>query len=316
MLRPSLLSAPWPASVSFLTACPVKVQAVKRASAAPLLLAPVLGYLAAWFFWGVPLPWMLALLLGGAALWTFAPRRGQGGWTFSRSFLTVILLGLSLWILGAGVLWVPVIRSPDNPFPIGEPHLLALLLAGAAVIAASLAMVFQMASRASREQGQPVVVPWLWLAGCVAFALLPAVRVDCRGLDRDSFLSSSSGFSGAAGRNYWGNHPERITGRAQLPADLGGLEVQGGATSCTRDAAGRSRVFSFRASEPQILVRLSEYGGARRTFYALFSVGQHQQLTPWKAGKWVSIMHAGITNYLAWRNVPVVEGWPAGIPTR
>lgn len=280
-----------------------------------LPLAFALGYLASWFVWGVPLPALLALWLGGAALWTFAPRRGQGGWTFSRSFFTVALLGLVLWLVEAGVVGLRMVLSPNNPLPYSFWGLLPALLLGGAIIAAALALVTQMVGRATREKGQPVLVPWLWLAGCAAFALLPAVRVDCRGLDRDSFLSSSSGFSGVAGRNYWGNHPERITGRAQLPADLGGLEVQGGAAFCMRDAAGRSRVLSFRASQPQILVRLSEYDGARRNFYALFSVGAHQQLTPWKAGKWVSIMHADLTNYLAWGGVRVVENWPAGMPT-
>lgn len=281
-----------------------------------LPLAFGLGYLVSWFVWGAALPALLALWLGGAALWTFAPRRGQGGWTFSRSFFTASLLGLVLWLGAAGTLTVRMVLSPDNPLPYSFWGLLPTLLLGGAVAAAALAMVSQMVGRARREKGQPVLVPWLWLAGCVAFALLPAVRVDCRGLDRDSFLSSSSGFSGAAGLNYWGRHPERITGRGQLPADLGGLEVHAGAAFCTRDAAGRSRVLSFRASQPQILVRLSEYGGERRNFYALFSVGGHQQLTPWKAGKWVSIGPADLTDYPAWRGVSVVKEWPAGIPTR
>lgn len=280
-----------------------------------LPLAFALGYLVSWFVWGVPLPALLALWLVGAALWTFVPRRGQGGWTFSRSFFTAVLLGLVLWLIGAGVTGLRLALSPENPLPFSSWTLFALLLLGGAVVAAALALVTQMVGRASRENGQTVLTPWLWLAGCAAFAVLPAVRVDCRELGSDSFLSSSSGFSGAAGRNYWGNHPDRITGRAQLPARLGGLEVSGGATSCTRDAAGRSRVFSFRASSPQILVRLSEYDGARRTFYALFSPGQHQQLTPWKAGKWVSIGPGDITNYLAWGGVRVVENWPAGMPT-
>ena len=277
------------------------------------LLALVTGYLAAWFVWGAALPWLLLLLLGGAALWTFAPRRGQGGWTFSRSLLTAVLLGLSLWVIGAAVAWVPIILSPQNPLPIGALALVPLLLAGAGVVAACLALVAQMAGRARRENGQPVLVPWLWVAGVLAFAALPPVRVDCRGLRADPWLAYDSDFRGRAGRNFWGNHPERIPNRAELPADLSGLEVSVGAARCTQDGAGRSRPFSFRASQPLLVVQLSEYGGQRRTFHAAFTPGEHRKLTPWTKGKWQPFYPANIVDYVAWEAVPLIQEWPQGL---
>lgn len=247
------------------------------------LLAPLLGYLVCWFFWGVPLPWMLLLLLGGAALWTFVPRKGQGGWTFSRAFLTVILLGLSLWVIGAGVVGVMMVSLPNNPLPIGWPQLAPLLLAGAGVVAACWAMISQMAGRVSRERGQPVVVPWLWLAGMLAFAFFPAVRVDCRGLDSDTYRRDQRGFLSANG-GYWARHPEQLPGRAELPAGFIPAGVATGVARCDQDARGRPRTFSFRAASPLLLVYLSDrQGPGQRYVAAAFTPGDHRKLTRWAA---------------------------------
>lgn len=255
------------------------------------LLAFIAGYLGCWFFWGAALPWMLALLFGGAALWTFAPRPGaplsrrQGGWTFSRSLLTVLLLGLSLWVIGAGIMGVSLVSSPDNPLPLGWPQLLPLLLAGGGVVAACLALIARVAGRAGREGGTPVVLPWLWIAGVLAFALFPAVRVDCRGINADPYRSDSSGFLGAsAGQIYWARKPHLIPDRAELGADLQIEGIYSAVTHCSQDARGRPRLFSWRASAPLLVVYLEQgRGTGRRYDAAVFTPGEHRKLTRWTA---------------------------------
>lgn len=253
----------------------------------PLALAS--GYLLCWLFWGAPLWAMLLLLFGGAALWTLVPRRGpelssgQGGWTFSRSLLTVLLLSLSLWVIGAGVVGVSMVASPDNPLPLGWPQLLPLLLAGGGVVAASLAGVTRLAGRAGRERGRPVILPWLWLAGVLGFALFPAVTVDCRNIDADPYRSHRSGFLGASrDQFYWARKPHLIPGRAELGADLQIESIFSAVTHCSRDARGRPRLFSWRASAPLLVLYLEQGQGARRRYdAAVFTPGEHRKLTRW-----------------------------------
>lgn len=253
------------------------------------LLALPLGYLLCWFFWGAPLWVMLLLLFGGAALWTLGPRQGpegtgqQGGWTFSRSLLSAALLGLGVWVLGALWTGAVLVSSPDNPLPLGWPQLLPLLLAGAGVVAASLAGITQVAGRAGREPGRPVVRPWLWLAGVIGFALFPAVTVDCRNIDLDPYRSYRSGFLGvSADQFYWARKPHLIPGRAELGPDLQVQSIYSAVTHCSRGARGRPRLFSWRASAPLLVLYLEQGRGAQRRYdAAVFTPGEHLKLTRW-----------------------------------
>lgn len=261
---------------------------MSRAAVLTLLALP-LGYLLCWFFWGAPLWVMLLLLFGGAALWTLGPRREleasrqQGGWTFSRSLLSAALLALSVWVVGAMWTGAVLVSSPDNPLPFGWPQLLPLLLVGAGVVAASLMGVARVAGRAGREPVRPAVRPWLWVAGVLGFALFPAVTVDCRAIDADPYRNYRSGFLGAsANQFYWARKPHLIPGRAELGPDLQVESIYSAVTHCSRDAGGRPRVFSWRASAPLLVLYLEQGRGTRRRYAAaVFTPGEHLKLTRW-----------------------------------
>lgn len=260
----------------------------------PLLtfLALPLGYLAAWFFWGVPLPVMLLLLFGGAFIWMRLPGRASG-WTFPRSLATVVLVGFIGWVVYWAFAGIVLISAPENPLPIGWPVLIILLLVGVAAIVASVYGLARLSKSAQQEQNTPqgrqtnLLAPWLWLAGVLAFAFFPAVRVDCRGLNADTYRTYQNGFLSADG-GYWARHPTQIPNRDQIPSDFFAPfkpeAVTIAVARCAEDAKGRNRLFSLRASAPVIVVYLMDQRGPSRVYYAAaFTPQDHQKLTPWRA---------------------------------
>ncbi len=141
--------------------------------------------------------------------------------------------------------------------------------------------------RLAKTPGSPLraspAAPFLLGAGVLLFAFFPAVRVDCRGLQADSFLSHGSGFSGpSATQSFWARTPGLIPDRAELPDDFVVDGVSASVTRCFQDGRGRPRPLGFRASEPLLVVHLTErVRPGMRASAAVFTPGEHRKLTPW-----------------------------------
>lgn len=264
--------------ISFLTACPVSLLTV-RWFPAPLyllyLLAPLTGYLAAWFVWGITPGLMLLILLGGAVIWSWQAGGLATFKHFGHELTRLVLIGLTLWGLWALLAYGGMTLSSQNPLPLGP--------GGVLVIAGFLAVPLSFSWRLwQRWQPGPSVRPlaaWGWLLGMLAFAFFPAVRVDCRGLKDDPYLRYIVGVP-----QRWPKHPEEIPGREELPAGFTFTETTPAVTGCFQRVSGRSRLFSFAASAPQVAVFLTDLNTVDQSNYsyaALFSLPGHQKLTHW-----------------------------------
>lgn len=236
------------------------------------LLALPVGYLLGWFVFGLsPLP--LALLLLTLML-GLAWAEGGGSGLKDFAVLLGILAGLALFLgslvalrsmfsLGSGYEWTGFLLPLT---------LLALLLS---LMLPTLLLVWL---RRTERTLQTTPAPWLLLAGVLAFAFFPAVRVDCRGLQADDFLSFQSDFQSHARVPRWVEHPEQVPDRAELPAAFKMEHVRAGVVGCQR------RIFSFDRVRPLLVVHLTEkVQPGMKAYAAAFSVGDHRKLTRWVA---------------------------------
>ncbi|GAA5511672.1 hypothetical protein Dcar01_00384 [Deinococcus carri] len=250
----------------------------------PVLLALPLGYLLGWFLYGIAAPALLLTVLGAALLLSVVAGRGRGVAGFLRLLLLLLLSGVMAGVAGGVLTLFAFVTSPDNPLPVGLPQALVAAVLGLAVVLACVWLLRRLARSAPEgARATSPAAPWLLVAGVLLFAFFPAVRVDCRGMQADSFLSYSSGFSGiSAAQSYWARKPHLIPNRAQLPADFGVDSVRASVTRCFQDARGRPRPLSFRASAPLLVVHLMErVRPGMQSYAAVFTPGDHRKLTPW-----------------------------------
>ncbi|MDO4264736.1 MAG: hypothetical protein Q4C67_11115 [Deinococcus sp.] len=223
-----------------------------------------------WFLWGVP--WLFLVAFALAGMWAWAAASGQQG-ALGRSVGTALMVGVTLWVLWAVWAYGSMTLSPHNPLPFS--FLFVLLAALPALLL--LSPFWRDWRTVAAHLRHAPAAPWLWLAGGLALALWPPLRVDCRGMAyTDTYLKSSSEMQGFAGQNVWSKHPEQVPGRTELPADFRIGDVDAAVTHCTRP-------LSFRASQPFVVMFLAEQEEPRRgrTYSAVFSAGDHRKLTPW-----------------------------------
>ncbi|MBZ9711836.1 hypothetical protein [Deinococcus multiflagellatus] len=252
---------------------------------APLLtvLALPLGYGLGWFLFGLPGGVVLAAGLGAALGLAAGVGGARGVAGFLRLLALLLLAAGMLWLLGGGLLLLGMTTSPNNPLPIGLGGALVLLGPGAVLLWLLGTLARRLAQGAPPLLASPAA-PFVLVGGAVLFAFAPAVRVDCRGLQGDSFLRPDSGFSGAsAAQTFWARRPALIPGRAELPADFVVDGVRASVTRCFRDQQGRPRPLTLRASAPLLVVHLTErVRPGMRAYAAVFTPGEHRKLTPWQ----------------------------------
>ncbi|WP_146160557.1 hypothetical protein [Deinococcus arcticus] len=255
---------------------------MRRAFLFPLLALP-LGYGLGWGLFGLPGGAVLAVVFGAALALAAGASGARGVAGFLRVLALLVLTAGGLWLLGGGLLLVGMVRSPHNPLPIGLNGALALLGVGAVAAGLLGTLAWRLARSAPASLRASPAAPWLLGAGVLLFAFAPAVRVDCRGLQTDSFLRPGSGFSGAsADQRYWARKPSLIPGRAELPASFVIDGVQASVTRCFQDRHGRPRPLSLRPSAPLLVVYLTErVRPGMRAYAAVFTPGEHRKLTPW-----------------------------------
>ena len=236
------------------------------------LLALPVGYLLGWFVFGLaPLP-LFALLL--TLMLSLAWAEGGGSGLKDFAALLGILLGLplllgSLTVLGALLRPASGFEFTGVLFP-----LVALALLVSLIVLTPLLVWLRRTERTLRT----TPAPWLLLAGVLTFAFFPAVRVDCRGLQNDDFLSFQSDFQSHARVPRWLKHPEQLPDRAELPATFKMEHVRAGVVGCQR------RIFSFDRVRPLLVVHLMEkVQPGMKAYAAAFSVGDHRKLTRWVA---------------------------------
>lgn len=236
-------------------------------------LALLLGYLAAWFVWGIAPGLMLLLLLGGAVAWSWQAGGLPAVARFGHELTRLVLIGLTLWGLWALLAYGGMTLSSQNPLPFGPLGLLVI----AGFLATQLGFLWWLWRSWRPGPAVRPLAAWAWLLGMLAFAFFPAVRVDCRGLKDDPYLRYIVGVP-----QRWPKHPEEIPGREELPAGFTFTETTPAVTGCFQSSSGRSRLFSFAAGAPQVVVFLTDLNGTGQTSYAaLFSLPGHQKLTRW-----------------------------------
>ncbi|WP_189643994.1 hypothetical protein [Deinococcus piscis] len=235
----------------------------------PLIMLPV-GYVAAWFVFGLPvLP--LALLLAGVMLGlAYAEGRASGVRELVRLVLCLVgTLGLASSLYAAALRF-----KPHSGFEWAH-IVLPLAALGAGLSLLLLRLVRRSLRRWDHILHTPIT-PWTLLVGALTFAFSPAVRVDCRGLQSDDFLSFSSDFQDSLSGPRWVKHPEQLPGQSELPKDFVVAEVRAGVVGCQRTP------FSLEPVHPMLLVHLTDKVQPGMTTYAAaFGLSDHRKLTPW-----------------------------------
>lgn len=151
--------------------------------------------------------------------------------------------------------------------------LLPLAVVGASFSWLLLRRLFAWLRRNSQTLRTPAA-PWLLLGGVLVFAAVPAVRVDCRGLQEDDFLSYGSDFQGSLTGPRWVRQPAQLPDRNELPADFVVAGVSAGVVGCQRTP------FSWERVQPLLLVRLTDKVQPGMTTYAAAQRGRPPQADP------------------------------------
>lgn len=235
----------------------------------PLIMLPA-GYVAAWFVFGLPILPLAVLLAGVMLALAYIERRTQGVREVARLVLCLAgALGL------AGSLYATALMfEPHSGFE--WAHIVLPLAALGAGLSLLLLRLVRRSLRRWDHILRTPIAPWTLLVGALTFAFFPAVRVDCRGLQSDDFLSFQSGFQSHDRVPRWVQHPEQLPDRHELPADFVVAGVRAGVVGCQR------RIFSFDRVRPLLVVHLTEKVQPGMTTYAAaFGLGDHRKLTPW-----------------------------------
>ena len=238
-------------------------------------VAFLLGYFAFWFLYGIDTMPLLLLVLIVAAAVAFFQRQLSGVGQFLALLLALIVFGGFLW----GLYAIPIFAS------YGETFFAVPIIVTPMFLLVMVVIIFRKhIPRWIRFATASPFAPWMFMLGVLIFAFFPAVRVDCRDLQQsDSFMRYGSGFAGMEGQNYWGHKPERIVDLIQLPTGFKPDVVRAVATSCNYNQNFGTRVFSFEASRPLILVHLIVLKNlqVRQSYGALFTPITHKKLTAW-----------------------------------